>query len=118
VNRIIVIFEIQISTKGDARMRTIIGGKNIAVAEFVAELTGEDLPWADSGTKAISLRIHESDVIRAEALAEFGHKKRAAILKAAVGFGLDAIIHSLSGENGEKFQGILMRLKREDAKVD
>jgi hypothetical protein len=87
------------------------------VEEFVAELTGEETPWSDSGTKSISLRIPDLDVLRAEALAEFGHKKRAAILKAAIGFGLGFIIDSLGEENERKFKEILLRLQSNDAGV-
>jgi hypothetical protein len=88
------------------------------LVEFVSQLIGEEVPWADSGTKAISLRIDEADVLRAEALAEFGHKKRAAILKAAVDFGLDAIIEQLSDEDEAKYDAILFRLKGEAYELD
>ena len=80
---------------------------------FVHELTGKEVPWADSGTKSLSVRIHELDVLRAEALGEMGIRKRASILKVAIGFGLDAIIEQLSDEEEEKFDAILFRLKKE-----
>lgn len=80
--------------------------------EFASELTGEEAPWADSGTKAISLRIDETDVFLAEALAEFGHKKRAAILKAAVGFGLNAILRTLKKEDQNKIEAIELRIRK------
>jgi hypothetical protein len=82
----------------------------MALIEFTSALTGEEAPWADSGTKAISLRIDETNVFLAEALAEFGHKKRASILKAAVGFGLAAILDGLNEEDELKVTAIEKRI--------
>lgn len=96
-------------------MRTLICGNSIAVQEFIAELTGEENPWVDSGTKVISLKIPGHVAIRAEALAQFGNKKRADVLKAAVEFGLDAIISSLNEEKRSQLEKIHQHLKIKDA---
>jgi hypothetical protein len=92
----------QLRTKSDKR----------GLVEFTMELSGVEFPVSEFGTKSISLRIHETDVFLAEALAEFGNKKRAAILNAAVSFGLNAIIEELSPEDQDKIDEIELRIRK------
>jgi hypothetical protein len=86
----------------------------LSIAELVAELTGEEPPLADMNTKAVTLRIVEYDITRAECLARFGKKKRASILKAVISIGIDCVIAALTLDDQAKIEEIRREIMREE----